>query len=253
MQKKLTMLYFSPTGNTLCAAQHLAEGLAEQVEKIDLSLPQTEPCSFESDALVLLASPVFGGRLPALFLDRLAHFAGQNARAVTVVAYGNRAYEDALLELNDAAETHGFQVIASAALLAEHSMVRAVASGRPDAEDQAQLSTFARRILHKLEKGELLPPAVPGNRPYKQWKKMPAVPLASSNCIQCGLCAKRCPAGAIPAGRPNETDPQHCILCMRCVSLCPQNARALPPQAEEAIRAKLAPVAGIRRENELFL
>lgn len=253
MQKKLTMLYFSPTGNTLRAAQYLAAGVAEQIEQIDLSLPQQNGSTYGEDALVLLAAPVFGGRLPALFLDRLAHFSSRNARAITVVVYGNRAYEDALLELNDAAAARGFQVVASAALLAEHSMVREVAAGRPDRQDKIQMHSFALQIIEKLKNGPNSTPDVPGNRPYKQWQKMPAVPLASPACIRCGLCAKRCPAGAIPAGQPNETNPQRCILCMRCVALCPQNARALPPQAEEAIRAKLAPVADIRRENELFL
>lgn len=166
---------------------------------------------------------------------------------------GNRAYEDALLELNDTVERRGFQSIASAALLAEHSMVRTVAAGRPDQEDQKQISRLAQAILNKVNSGQFASPEVPGNRPYKVWKQMPVVPEVSSVCIHCGLCAVRCPVGAIPLKHPDRTEASQCILCLRCIAVCPKAARALPAQAEETIRVKLAPVETLRRDNELFL
>ena len=51
---------------------------------------------------------------------------------------------------------------------------------------------------------------------------------------------------------PKKTDPSKCILCMRCVAICPQQARQLPVQAKEAIEKKLAPVVKLTRENEFF-
>ena len=187
------------------------------------------------------------------FLERLARFTGSYTKAITIAVYGNRAYEDALLELNDTVERRGFQSIASAALLAEHSMVRTVAAGRPDQEDQKQISRLAQAILNKVNSGQFAPPEVPGNRPYKVWKQMPVVPEVSSVCIHCGLCAVRCPVGAIPLKHPDRTEASQCILCLRCIAVCPKAARALPTQAEEAIRVKLAPVETLRRDNELFL
>lgn len=40
MLQTLTMLFFSPTGGTLRAARLLAQGLAEEITEVDLSLPQ---------------------------------------------------------------------------------------------------------------------------------------------------------------------------------------------------------------------
>lgn len=72
MLQTLTMLFFSPTGGTLRAARLLAQGLAEEITEVDLSLPQGKAMHFEEKDIVLIAGPVFGGRMPACFLERLA-------------------------------------------------------------------------------------------------------------------------------------------------------------------------------------
>ena len=147
----------------------------------------------------------------------------------------------------------GFKIGASAALLAEHSMAREVAAGRPDKKDEEDARGFAGKILEKLAGDGWQEPEVPGDRPYRSWKQMPVVPLADDTCITCGLCAEQCPTGAIPADAPGTTDPGTCMLCMRCIAVCPVHARSLPAQARAMLEQKLAPVKAVRRENELFL
>ena len=161
--------------------------------------------------------------------------------------------EDALLELDDCLKAQGFRIGAGTALLAEHSMVRDVAAGRPDNQDRKEMADFGARILEKLEEEGWQEPQVPGNRPYRDWKQMPVIPLTNASCISCGLCAARCPVQAIPVSNPSSTDQARCILCMRCISVCPVKARSLPEQACAMLEQKLSPVRDIRRENELFL
>lgn len=115
------------------------------------------------------------------------------------------------------------------------------------------MASFAAGILEKLEGDGWQEPQVPGNRPYRDWKQMPVIPLTNASCISCGLCAARCPVQAIPVSNPSSTDPSRCILCMRCISVCPVKARSLPEQACAMLEQKLSPVRDIRRENELFL
>ena len=172
--------------------------------------------------------------------------------AITLVTYGNRAYEDALLELNDVVLARGAIPVASAAVVTQHSMVPSVAANRPTEVDYQNLSVFARFALQKFEDVHPVPVQVPGNRPYRDWNKMPVTPIVSNQCVKCGLCIQRCPTLAIWITDPKKTDPSKCILCMRCVSLCPQGARSLPVQAQEAIEKKLAPVSKLVRENEFF-
>lgn len=253
MIDRITVLHFSPTGGTRRAALLLAARIAGRVEEIDLALPQTQAHAFGPEDTVLVAGPVYGGRLPALLVRRLRDCRGGGARAVAAAVYGGRAYEDALLELGDVLDAQGFRVIAGAALLAEHSIVHALAAGRPDGADEAQLAGFGARIADKLARGEAGTPVLPGSRPYRDWAGMPAVPAADDRCTRCGICVKACPAGAISADDPRQTDKDRCITCMRCVRICPEEARALPAPVREVLGQKLAPFAEKRAENELFL
>ena len=252
MLDRISVLLFSPAGGTRRAAMALAQALAYDTEIVDLCQPGLEGRTWQPEEVVLVAGPVYGGRLPSLMVERLAPFCGKGALAVTAVVYGNRAFEDALLELNDCVKAQGFRVAASAALVAEHSMVPSVAHGRPDGQDLEQLHQFAGRILRKLE-GEWAEPSVPGQRPYKEWSPMEAVPQVSRDCNRCGLCARQCPNQAISAQDPGKTDASRCFLCMRCVHLCPQNARSLPQPVQAALQQKLGPLEQVRQGNQLFL
>ena len=137
---------------------------------------------------------------------------------MTLAVYGNRAYEDALIELDDSVEKQGFRRLASAALAAQHSIVTQLAAGRPDQEDAEEITRFAEEILSKYEgilSGKEQPGnySVQGNRPYKNWNPMQAVPLVSDACIRCGLCAEKCPVEA-RAGK-NGSRQMHSLHAVR--------------------------------------
>lgn len=251
---KISTAYFSPTGSTKKAALMLTRALAADTDftETDLSVPSLGRQTFTAADVLVVAVPVFGGRVPAFALQQLTALQGQGAKAIALVAYGNRAYEDALLELSDCLGRQGFSVIAAAAVLAEHSMLRSVAAGRPNAEDQVQLSAFAAKVITKLQTDPQPLTNIPGNRPYKDWQPMPVVPQVSDVCSSCGRCAVTCPTQAIPVSQPQTTDTQKCILCLRCTVVCPQQARSLPPQAQAMIAQKLAPMQAIYKSNEFF-
>lgn len=247
--------YFSPTGTTRKVALAIAQGSGCPVLEADLSLPRPRDPGAE-DALLLAVAPVFGGRVPKAALERLSQFQSRGRKAVAVVVYGNRAYDDALLELKDALEENGCQVIAAAAFVAEHSVIREIAAGRPNANDLDRAAAFGSAVMEKLSKGDAGSVQVPGDPGYRKKQSgggQPFHPTGGSGCTRCGECAKRCPLGAIPAEDPAKVIGKKCINCMRCVAVCPRQARSLPAPMLAAAGAMLRKKAAVPRAPEVFL
>lgn len=252
---KVYEIVFSPTGGTQKVAEALGATLpAErlQVDLLDRKL-DFDHISLEGDGVAVIAVPSYGGRVPEVALQRLSRLQVDGTRAVLVCVYGNRAYEDTLVELEDTARQTGFTVVAGVAAVAEHSIARQFAAGRPDDLDRAQLREFARQIWEKLSSGDLSRPDLPGNRPYKNRGGGGMVPQPGPDCVQCGRCAQVCPVGAINPADAREVDAGKCISCMRCVKLCPHGVRKVKQELLAAVGEKLKPVCSERKENQLFL
>ena len=169
---RIVQIVFSPTGGTQKVADVITSEWGGPVENVDLSNPKTdfEKVRLAEDDIAVVAVPSFGGRVPALAVERLEKIHGNQAMCAVVCVYGNRAYEDTLIELSDTAEKSGFRVISGIAAIAEHSIMHQYAAGRPDDSDKEELRRFAREILEKVnrEEKEFSSPHIPGNRPYKK-------------------------------------------------------------------------------------
>jgi len=251
---KYVKIIFSPTGGTEKAADAIMKNWPD-VEKIDLSDANEDYAKYScaSDDIVLIAMPSFGGLAPQIAIDRLSRIKGNSAKCVLVCVYGNRAYEDTLVQMEDAAEKCGFQVIAAVSAVAEHSIMRQYAAGRPDSADCGQLAEFAVKIDGKINAGDGKKPLIPGNRPYKKGGSLGLVPKANSDCTKCGLCARLCPTQAIDPQTLKAEDSKKCISCMRCVSVCPQKARKLNGLMVSAASLAMKKACSEAKQNELFI
>lgn len=246
-------IVFSPTGGTKKVADALASGLGPQAGPLDLTTKGNKAVQFSPEGLAVIAVPSFGGRVPAPAAQRLSALKGGGCPAVLVVVYGNRAYDDALRELQDLTEKAGFQPVAAVAAVAEHSILRQFAPGRPNAADSVQLREFAAQIRAQMSgpvSGRL---SLPGNIPTKPAAGLSMVPKAGKACTECGVCAGECPVDAIDASRPRNADRHRCISCMRCVAVCPQRVRRLSPLMKNAAGLLLKKACRAPKENELFL
>ena len=243
-------IIFSPTGGTEKVAHIIGRRWSENTVKIDLSDAKTDfsKCVIDKEDHVLIAMPSFGGRAPAAAIRRLKSIAGNGAKCTLVCVYGNRAYEDTLAEMEDAAKESGFRVIAAVAAVAEHSIMPQYAAGRPDASDKKQLEQFAEQIAGKTEAAV----SIPGNRPYKKAGGAGLVPKAGQSCTKCGLCAASCPVQAIDS-TDFTADSRKCIACMRCVKQCPENARKVNGAMVSIAAMAIKKACSVRKENELFL
>lgn len=249
-------IHFSPTGGTKKVSDIFTKAFASESAYLDLTKREDDfsTYAFQKEDICIVAVPSYGGRVPDAAVSRLRQLKGNGARAVLMVVYGNRAYDDTFAELQDVLEEAGFSCVAGIAAIAEHSIMRQFAAGRPDAQDEKELAGFARELRAKIEAGEASAPVMlPGNRPYRAYGGVPMKPRAGKNCSQCGLCAKECPTGAILPQEPSKTDTDACISCMRCIAVCPREARSVSKALLAAGSMKLKKACSVRRENELFL
>jgi ferredoxin len=258
------VIFFSPTNTTERIIEGITQGLrGDVVEKVDLTPPEAETRTFAEiyAELAIIGAPVYNGRIPALAGRRLRRIKAKDAPAVVVCVYGNRDYEDALLELKDLAVELEFRPIAGGAFIGEHSFNSEdmpIAAGRPDRQDLAAAERFGELIREKLKKNPVLDdmPAlwVPGDFPYKEWDLPSGIsPLSSETlCNLCEICSSVCPTAAITVEETVRTDPDVCILCSACIKKCSTGARGWADPGIMLGRKWLSENCRARKEPEMY-
>lgn len=244
--RKIWAVYFSGTGTTEKTVAHIAEGIAEKLgaayDTFSYTLPQNrqEELTFSADDLVVFGSPVYAGRVPNVLLPYLTgKVKGNGALAVPVVLFGNRNFDDGLIELRNVLEADGFHTVAAAGFVGEHSFSRTLGAGRPDARDMALMDQFAAHVAEKVAAMTELPQqpvTVRGEdptRPYYTPRDRQGTPINilkvkpktdPAKCDNCGWCAAHCPMGSISAEDFSQVT-GICIKCCACVKGCHTGAK----------------------------
>ena len=262
--RQVKLVYFSPTGTTRTVLDGIAKGFAvEDVAHIDLTLPEgaKQPISPFSDELVVIGAPVYGGRLPVDAIRRFKRLEASNTLAIVIVLYGNREFEDALLELKNLSIELGFTPVAGGAFIGEHSFASEdvpIANGRPDRLDVQKAMAFGAKVKEKVA-AMSSPEArvdleIPGRFPYEGGpRSMVVSPVSKEDaCTVCGTCASVCPTGAISIDSSVATQIELCIRCSACVKNCPTGARVWEDDGMKEIASWLNENCSARKEPQLF-
>ncbi len=250
---KLYALFFSPTGGTKKVLDIICSVWDCQKEFIDLSsISKTDfSVSFEENDVCMVAVPSFSGRVPQFIIPLLQRLHGNKAKAILIASYGNRAFDDTLLELKDTMEQAGFLCYSAIAAVTRHSILPEYGAGRPDSDDIAQLKQFSLQCQAALTK-PFAPLNVPGSRPYRKYASLPISPRADKRCTRCGLCARKCPVHAIPGDNYQKCDTNICISCLQCVSICPEQARHVNGIVLKTAEIKMKKLCSGHKPNLLF-
>jgi ferredoxin len=246
--ENLSLIYFSPTSTTGIVLEEIARGIGQESPVIiDITRPaiRNQPAPLFEKKVVLMGAPVYAGRIPKDAANYFKTIKGSASLAILVVLYGNREFEDALLELKNIAVDSGFIPFAAGAFIGEHSFSDnefLIAPNRPDEDDLETAFLFGKQIATLLDGVEtvndVLPLEVPGNFPYKEGMANGSFSFitVTDDCDDCGICVAACPKDAIRdaidesdaySTNAYSTIDEKCIFCCACIKACPQQARIL--------------------------
>lgn len=271
MNKKINTMYFSATGTTEKIICGIADNLINIDKKmiknnINFTLPEIrqQQLNFTEEDIVIIGVPVYAGRVPNVLLKYLNSIRGNGALAVSAVVYGNRNYDDALIELNDILELNGFKVIAAGAFIGEHSFSNILAKNRPDEKDMFIVNSFASKIYEKILINDKFGAiSIKGNKPYRAYYKplnkegmgvdiRKVTPKTNSNCNNCKLCVGVCPMGSIDFNDVTKLN-GICIKCGACIKKCPNNAKYYDDEDYLRHRYELEIDFDSRKEPDIFI
>lgn len=272
--KKVWAVYFSGTGTTEKTVRRIAAGTAQALDAelavYDFTTPaaRQRELRFGAEELVVLGVPVYAGRVPNVLLPYLTkQLHGGGALAVPVVLFGNRNFDDGLIELRNILTEDGFMPVAGGAFVGEHAFSRTLGAGRPNGDDLAEMDAFARRAAEKvtaLTAAPAEPVAVRGETPIRPYytprdrhgnpinilKVKPKTDM--DRCGGCGLCAARCPMGSIDLADVSQVT-GICIKCCACVKGCPAEAKYFDDAGYLYHKSELEEVYARPAANEMFL
>jgi ferredoxin len=259
-------VFFSPTETTRMVVQAVVRGITKTPAcEQDITLHTFPPGRqlFDKDELLIIGAPVYAGRIPGLATRRLKRLHGNRTPVIAITVFGNRAYDDALLELCDQCTAQGFSVIGAGAFVGQHSfssLEHPIAHDRPDEKDLLLAETFGGQIRQMLRNAgsaeHLQSPQIPGQRPYKPGMQHSCAAGGTDPeiCKQCGQCALHCPAQIIHMnGGTPVTDQDNCLWCTACVRHCPTGARKIMEPKISEIANRLYSTCKPRKEPEWFL
>ena len=270
---QLHTLYFSATGTTEKLVEAMAAVLSAHwglpVESHCFNLPQARELDyhFGPGSLVLCALPTYAGRIPNLLLPFLqSRVHGNGALCLPLVTFGNRNFDDCLIELRDVLEANGLRAVAAGAFACEHAFSRVLGAGRPNAADLEEARGLARAAAEKIDALTAFPAApvqvdgctpirpyyTPRDRHGNKINILKVKPKTGADCDRCGLCVRLCPMGAISPDDPTQV-PGTCIKCCACEKHCPKGAKFFDDEGYLYHKSELEELYAAPQPNSLFV
>lgn len=281
MYKKVYAAYFSGTGTTektvKAISKKIADILCVKYEEWDFTplFARKNKMKFDKEDIVIMGVPVIAGRVPNLLLEFLKTIEGNGAAGIPVVLFGNRNYDDALIEMRDLMEDGGIETVAAAAFVGEHSFSTTLGAGRPSEDDIKEAEDFAEKTVSLLKKkAEMDKETITGKghvavevkgvpKPYRGYYKpqdrdgnhidiRKVKPVTDAEkCDDCGLCAELCPLESIDKDDFSKVS-GICMKCCACVKKCPKGAKYFDDPGYIYHKEELEQVYGEPKKNEFF-
>ena len=226
----MTICYFTATGNCLYVARRIGGNL--------LSIPQLirqDEILIEDDAVGIVA-PVYAVEMPMMVKEFL-----EKAKIMTdyfffIYTYG-MGYAEAFTHVEVTARKVGLT-------LSYINAIQMVDNYIPFFDMKEQIDTLPaknvesqiEKVVNDIAKRNLRQVQVTDKNiaEMERWTRTHAANIlkkdtalgytVNNDCIQCGICAKVCPANNITVDADGVRFSDHCEVCYACLHNCPKSA-----------------------------
>ena len=230
---KISIIYFSGTGNTKAVAEGYKVALTNKGYVVNLKSIE-DSHSLDDHDLLLIGGPIYAGNMP----DELINWVRKNIKPVKekkAIVFSTSA---GLLNANGVKSIgkklikKGYELVDMATFEMPRNFYVDKYDPTPEEVQKQQFENAARRILDSLNLIDNMNPVIVDESVmmidlFSDMFRVMAKFMGKSfqineNCIACGLCEKNCPKSNI-----NSNDKKYsnrCIMCTRCIHNCPVNA-----------------------------
>lgn len=233
------LYYFSGTGNTKWSAEVFKKEFENYSKEIVVkSIEEEESIDLKGYNYLIIGTPVHAEFPPRIVMD-FVNKLPVNDKNIKCIVYSTQGANSAAATeyIKRQLESKGYEVLVQISLRFANNYYFGVGVQRSEEE----IADFCRKAEEKIKlaterflKGDQFKEKSSGARVFfakishngfnKMLPKLSASLTSTEECGKCGLCLRNCPKGNITFEEGHAVFHSKCMMCTRCIHLCPINA-----------------------------
>ena len=230
------ILYFSGTGNSNYVAKRIADALGDALVNLNDRIKASDTSSVETGERVIIVTPTYAWRIPRVVRDWLRKTELRGAKQVWFVMTCGSEIGNADKYNRELCAEKAISCMGTAQIVMPENYIAMFSAPQADEARQivAQAEPSIDRAIAAIQRNQPFAPT--RNNLYDRFMSGPVNPIfykcfvkanaftASSACISCGQCAKRCPMNNVTLKDGKPVWGKNCTHCMACICYCPKEA-----------------------------
>ena len=230
------ILYFSGTGNSKYVAKRIADALGDEILNLNDRIKASDTSSVETDERLIIVTPTYAWRIPRVVRDWLRKKELRGAKQVWFVMTCGSEIGNADKYNRELCAEKAISCMGTAQIVMPENYIAMFAAPQADAarEIVAKAEPSIDRAIAAIQSNQSFAPT--RNNLYDRFMSGPINPIfykffvkanaftASSACIGCGQCVKRCPMNNVTLKDGKPSWGKNCTHCMACICYCPKEA-----------------------------
>ena len=230
------ILYFSGTGNSEYVAKHIADALGDEILNLNDRIKASDTSPIETGERLIIVTPTYAWRIPRVVRDWLLKTELRGAKQVWFVMTCGSEIGNADKYNRELCTEKAISCMGTAQIIMPENYIAMFSAPQADEARQivAQAEPSIDRAIAAIQRNQPFAPT--RNNLYDRFMSGPVNPIfykffvkanaftASSACIGCGQCVKRCPMNNVTLKDGKPVWGKNCTHCMACICYCPKEA-----------------------------